>query len=129
MSKKMTTTIARALAERVREELKKKTAVLSDQLKKKVEASKEYKEYMKLVKEQIAIESKLKDLRYTIESTYSTPIAHVSVYSGGSVSVYDSKTSSVEGIRDMILIEDYLSAGPETTEELVNRLVDQLSKA
>lgn len=126
MSKKLTPAIARILAERVREELKKQTVVLSTQLKKKVEASKEHKEYLKLVKQESEIQNKMKDLRNTIESRYSIPLAHVSLYSSGNITIYDTKSSSVEGIRDMILVEDYLSGGTETAEQLVDKLVKKL---
>lgn len=128
MAKKLTTTIARALAEKVRQELKKHTEKLSNDTKAKVAASKEHKEYMRLVKQTDELNAKRNALCKSIEAKFSTDIMHISLYSSGNISVYDGSKSSVDGIRDLILIEDYLSDGTETAEQLVDKLVKKLLK-
>lgn len=128
MAKKLTSTIAKALAEKVRHELKQHTSKLSADLKAKVEASKEHKEYMKVQKQIEELHVKQRTLAESMQNKFSTKIAQINIYSSGNISVYDTNNASVEGIRDLILIEDYLSDGTETTEQLIDRMVAKLIK-
>lgn len=123
--RKLTPTIARALAEKVRVELIERNASVKQLLIDKITASKEMKNYRKLMEEHEAIQRKLIDAKSLLQERYSTKTMDVSVYNT-SVHLRDTVASSVESIKDLILIEDYLSDGLETTEEIIKKIADQL---
>lgn len=123
--RKLTPTIARALAEKVRVELIERNASVKQLLIDKITASKEMKNYRKLMEENEAIQRKLIDAKSLLQERYSTKTMDVSVYNT-SVHLRDTVASSVESIKDLILIEDYLSDGLETTEEIIKKIADQL---
>ena len=129
--RKLTPTIARALAEKVRAELVARNATNREALTKKIETSKIYKELCKVVSQQKEIEEKKRELVNQINETFSNKVSDVSIsmYSSDripNISIRETAKASIENIKDMILIEDYLSNGGETTEEIIARIADQL---
>jgi hypothetical protein len=129
--KKLTPTIAKALAEKVKQELQKRNKNLSETLKTKVESSKEFKAYVKLQNELEVLDKKKEELRKSIIEKYSSNLCDVSIptYSHKTeVYVRDTIYLSVESIKDMILIEDYMSEAAMTSEEFVNLIVEKLTK-
>ena len=129
--KKMTPIIAKALAEKVKQELHKRNKNLSETLKTKVESSKEFKAFLKLHNEVEALSDKKEELRKAIVDKYSSHLCDVSIptYSHKTeVYVRDTIYLSVDSIKDMILIEDYMSDSTLTSEEFVNLIVEKLTK-
>ena len=129
--KKMTPIIAKALAEKVKQELQKRNKNLSENLKYKVESSKEFKAYLKLHNEVEALNEKKEELRKSIVDKYSSNLCDVSIptYSHKTeVYVRDTVYLSVDSIKDMILIEDYMSDSALSSEEFVNLIVEKLTK-
>lgn len=131
MSKKLTPAIAKALAERVRAEVIARTKGTSEAIEKKIDSSKLYKELVLLVTKQRELEQKKSDLIKEIESTFSTKLNSVTISHYGhserpSIYVREHSSASIDNIKDMILIEDYLSTGNETAEQLVDKLVKKL---
>ena len=129
--KKMTPIIAKALAEKVKQELQKRNKNLSENLKSKVESSKEFKAYLKLHNEVEALNDKKEELRKSIVDKYSSNLCDVSIptYSHKTeVYVRDTVYLSVDSIKDMILIEDYMSDSALSSEEFVNLIVEKLTK-
>lgn len=131
MSKKMTTTIAKALAEKVRAKLAEQVSGTDTKIRKTVVASKEWKQYLKIYAEKKAIIEKANALEKEIKDKYTTNVAKVDVYtysnSGPELRVYENqKVVSIDSIKDTILIEDYLSGGTETAEQMIERITQQL---
>ena len=130
MSKKLTTTIARALAEKVRAELVARNKDTATTLKKKVESSKEFKELTKIMAQVNDLEKRKAELRDYLNHQFSTKVADVSVSLYNSVpSVYvrEQSSASVDNIKDLILIEDYMSdSTTESAEDLIKRIADKL---
>ena len=127
----MTPIIAKALAEKVKQELQKRNKNLSENLKSKVESSKEFKAYLKLHNEVEALNDKKEELRKSIVDKYSSNLCDVSIptYSHKTeVYVRDTVYLSVDSIKDMILIEDYMSDSALSSEEFVNLIVEKLTK-
>lgn len=133
MSKKMTTTIARALAEKVRTKLKDAVTGMDTKVKAKITSSKEWKELAKLQLEKQKIVNQMSVIEETIRKTYTTGVmdVQVSVYSTGpELRIRENyNVSSVDAIKDTILIEDYLSGGTETAEQMIERITQQLLKS
>jgi len=131
MSKKLTPTIAKALAEKVRAELVVRHKGSTETLTKKVESSKLYKELLLTIKKIDELDEKKQVLRKEIEENFSTKMSDVGVSSYHSkphVSVNYRSAFSVDSIKDMILIEDYMSEETKTPEEFVKFIADKLSK-
>lgn len=133
MSRKMTPTIARALAEKVRVKLSEQVTGTDAKIKKIIESSTEWKAYLKLAIEKKAISEKLQNAENAIKSKHTSNIARIDIYSynnsGPEIRVYENqKVVSVDSIKDTILIEDYLSGGTETAEEMIERITKQLLK-
>jgi hypothetical protein len=131
MSKKLTPTIAKALAEKVRAELVVRHKGSTETLTKKVEASKLYKELLLTIAKIEELDEKKQVLRKEIEENFSTKMSDVGVsayHSKPHVSVNYRSAFSVESIKDMILIEDYMSEETKTPEEFVKFIADKLSK-
>jgi hypothetical protein len=131
MSKKLTPAIAKALAEKVRAELIVRHKGSTETLIKKVEASKLYKELILTIKKINELEEKKQSLRKEIEEQFSTKMSDVGVsayHSTPHVSVNYRSAFSVDSIKDMILIEDYMSDDTKTPEEFVKFIADKLSK-
>lgn len=130
--KKLTPAIAKALAEKVRAELLARTKGTSETLKKKVESSKLYKELLQTVTKQRELEEKKASLKTEIENTFSTKINDVSIsgygHSEPSVYIREHVSSSVESIKDLILIEDYMSDNTMTSDQFIKFIADKLSK-
>ena len=127
--KKLTPTIAKALAEKVRAELVARHKGSSESLVRKVESSKLYKELLSTIAKIEELETKKQVTRKQIEEQYSTKISDVSVSSYHStphVSVNYHSTFSVESIKDMILIEDYMSDDTKTAEEFITYIADKI---
>lgn len=131
MSKKLTPTIAKALAEKVRANLKAKLVGADTQVRQAAESSKEWKRLVKLYEERKKIVDEMNSLSTEIEKKYSTDVASVSVsvYSTHSPELRVRENSlivSLESIRDTILIEDYMSGGTETPEEMIERITNKI---
>lgn len=129
-TKKLTPIIAKALAEKVRAELLARHKGTSETLIKKVEASKLYKELLTTITKMDELEQKKQTIRKQIEEQYSTKISDVSVSNYDSipqVSVNYHSTFYVDSIKDMILIEDYMSDDTKTPEEFVNYIADKIN--
>ena len=131
MSKKLTPTIAKALAEKVRAELVVRHKGSTETITKKVESSKLYKELLLTIKKIDELDEKKQSLRKEIEENFSTKMSDVGVsayHSTPHISVNYRSAFSVESIKDMILIEDYMSEDTKTPEEFVKFIADKLSK-
>jgi hypothetical protein len=130
-TKKLTPTIAKALAEKVRAELVVRHKGSTETITKKVESSKLYKELLLTIKKIDELEEKKQVLRKEIEENLSTKMYDVGVSSYHStphISVNYRSAFSVDSIKDMILIEDYMSEDTKTPEEFVKFIADKLSK-
>lgn len=129
--KKLTPTIAKALAEKVRAELTARNKGTAETLEKKVESSKLYKELVLTISKIADLEEKKQTLKKELENNFSTKISdvNVSVY-GEKPRVYVNYHAafSVESIKDMILIEDYMSNTTMTSDEFIKFIADKLSK-
>jgi len=123
--RKLTPTIARALAEKVRVELVARNASVKQLLIDKIMDSKEMKNYRKLSEDYDIIQRKITDAKTLLQEKYSTKTMDVALYNT-SVHLRDTVASSVESIKDLILIEDYLSDGIESTEEIIKKIADKL---
>ena len=131
MSKKLTPTIAKALAEKVRAESVVRHKGSTETITKKVESSKLYKELLLTIKKIDELDEKKQSLRKEIEENFSTKMSDVGVsayHSTPHISVNYRSAFSVDSIKDMILIEDYMSENTKTPEEFVKFIADKLSK-
>ena len=129
-TKKLTPIIAKALAEKVRAELLTRHKGTSETLVKKVESSKLYKELLSIITKIDELDQRKQIVRKQIEEQYSTKISDVSVsnyHSTPQVSVNYHSTFYVESIKDMILIEDYMSDDTKTPEEFVTYIADKIN--
>lgn len=129
MSKKLTPVIAKALAEKVRAELVARHKGSSETLVTKVESSKLFKELLSTISKIGELEEKKQEIRKEIENKYSTKISDVSVSSYNSrpqVYVNYHATFSVDSIKDLILIEDYMSDDTKTAEEFITFIADKI---
>jgi hypothetical protein len=127
--KKLTPIIAKALAEKVRAELVARHKGSSEILITKVESSKLYKELLLTIAKIEELEVKKQVLRKEIENNFSTKISDVGVSSYHSkphVSVNYHASFSVDSIKDMILIEDYMSDDTKTAEEFITYIADKI---
>ena len=130
-TKKLKPTIAKALAEKVRAELTARNKGTAETLEKKVESSKLYKEVVLTMSKITDLEEKKQTLKKDLEDNFSTKISDVNVSVYGEkprVHVNYHAAFSVESIKDMILIEDYMSDNAKTPEEFVKYIADKLSK-
>lgn len=130
--KKLTPTIAKALAEQVREELKKNASAHAEKIKQDIKASKDYKQLCKYDQQMSEIRTKIDELRHAIQDKHSGMLADVSIYSyrsgEQSITIRETAMVSVEGIKNMILLDDYFSNSSDTPEELVQRVVQKIIK-
>ena len=129
--KKLTPTIAKALAEKVKQELQKRNKNLSETIKQKAEASKEFKSYVKLCKEIEELEVKKETLRETIVQKFSSQLCDVNIPSySKQPHIYVRETSflSLDSIKDLILIEDFMSDSNVTSDEFINLIIEKLTK-
>ena len=129
--KKLTPIIAKALAEKVRAELVARHKGSSEILVKKVESSKLYKELLSTIAKIEELEERRQSIRKEIEEKFSTKISDVGIsayHSTPHVSVNYHALFSVDSIKDMILIEDYMSDDSKTPEEFVTYIADKIIK-
>lgn len=127
--KKLTPIIAKALAEKVRAELVVRHKGSSEILITKVQSSKLYKELLLTIAKINELEEKRQLIRKEIEDKFSTKISDVGVsayHSKRHVSVNYNASFSVESIKDMILIEDYMSDDTKTAEEFITYIADKI---
>lgn len=128
--KPLTKAIATMLAEKVRQKLAETTIQLGTELKAKAEASKEFKEYVKLTDQLNEIRAKMDALKNSINTKWSTPIANVYLsthYAGGPrMDVRENNAARIDNIRDMLLLEDYFNGSTTTPEEMVDVVVKKL---
>lgn len=130
-TKKLTPMIAKALAEKVRAELIARHKGSSETLVKKVESSKLYKELLTTITKMEELEEKKQVIRKQLEEQYSNKISDVSVsnyHTPPQITVNYHSAFYVDSIKDMILIEDYMSDDTKTPEEFVKFIADKLSK-
>jgi hypothetical protein len=71
------------------------------------------------------------EIKHSLEEKFSSKLADVSIYTYGSksdtsITIRETACVSVEGIKNMILLEDYLADAPENTEDLVKRIADKI---
>lgn len=129
--KKLTPAIAKALAEKVRAELVARYKGSTETIVKKVESSKLYKELLATINKMEELEAKKQAIRKEIEENFSTKISDVGVsnyHSKPHVSVNYHSAFSVDSIKDLILIEDYMSDNTMTSDEFIKFIADKLSK-
>lgn len=129
--KKLTPAIAKALAEKVRAELVARYKGSTETIVKKVESSKLYKELLATINKMEELEAKKQAIRKEIEENFSTKISDVGVsnyHSKPHVSVNYHSAFSVDSIKDLILIEDYMSNTTMTSDEFIKFIADKLSK-
>lgn len=134
MSKKMTATIATALANQVSSKLLKKVNIVGGSIEQKVKESKEYKQLVKLNEELVKlneerrnISQKIDDLKEVIKNKHNTSLISVNISYNNSVNVcLNSRGINVSDIKDRILLADYLSSSPVSTEDLVDSFVDEI---
>jgi uncharacterized protein YlxP (DUF503 family) len=127
--KKLTPIIAKALAEKVRAELVARHKGSSEILVTKVQSSKLYKELLLTIAKVNELEEKRQLIRKEIEDKFSTKISDVGVsayHSEPHVSVNYHSSFSVDSIKDMILIEDYMSDDTKTAEEFITYIADKI---
>lgn len=128
--KPLTKTIATMLAEKVRQKLAEQTLDWSTKYKDKLEKSKEFKEYLKLWEQREVISSRMNALSNEFSQKNTTDLAKVSINTYSSkaptVSIRESNNVSVEGVRDMLLLEDYFNGSSVTPEEMVDVVVKKL---
>ena len=127
--KPLTRTIATMLAQKVRQELTTKSMAHSEQIKAKATASKEFKEYKKVVDQIAELQTKRKVLKDAFTSKFSSEIAETYIYEYGTtaeVRFREQNKVSVDGIRDMLLLEDYFNNSSVTPEEMVDKMVTKL---
>lgn len=128
--KPLTKIIATMLAEKVRQKLAEQTLDWSTKYKDKLEKSKEFKEYVKLWEQREVISSRMSALSNEFSQRNTTDLAKVSINTYSSkaptVSIRESSNVSVEGIRDMLLLEDYFNGSTITPEEMVDVVVKKL---
>lgn len=125
--KKITSTIARILAEKVKTELAKTSQQIGADYKKEIEASKDYKEYQKTIKQINALEDRKNLLRKALYKTYeSNSVMNIDFYNSG-VSIKASSHLSSDSIRDMILLEDHFAGDETTQDDIVKAIVAKLS--
>ena len=132
-TKKLTLTIARILAERVREKLSTTAKTNGEKHKEKVLASKEYADFEKLRVQENEIRNKLKKLEEKIVDKYSTPMMKITVQGvycnrPASISIYENQDVTVDSIRDMIILEDHFAESTITHEEIVDKIVAKFLK-
>lgn len=126
--KKITSTIARILAEKVKAELAKSTQQIGADYKKEIEASKDYKEYLKTIKQMNALCDKKELLRKALHKTHkSNTIMNIDIWSDGKISIRAAESLSTESIRDMILLEDHFAGDETTQDDIVKAIVAKLS--
>ena len=124
----LTATIIKAISKQVSEQLSKKAKELEKVTRDKVTASKEYKQLLRLDEEQKQLTERKEKLKQEIVAKYSIPILSINVYDNHVMVSESYRNVCSDRIRDMLLIEEYLSDGSETPEELINRIVLKMMK-
>jgi hypothetical protein len=127
-TKNITPTLAKILAQRVREKLSETSTLLAEKQKEKVLASKEYAEFEKLREQERQLRKKIDILKNKISEKYSTSLMKVklnTVYSDkpAAVNISENDKVSVESIRDSILLDDHFATSPVTVDEMVDKMV------
>lgn len=130
MKKPLSKSIATILAERVREKVYSSLKDNEKDIRTKVVASKEAKEYLKLMDKIKELEQKKEILKEAISLKYSTPVFRVSVY-GRCTGEIDVSTSCktqfrLDYIRDLLLLEDHFKENVMSTEQIVDTIVKKL---
>lgn len=134
MQKKLTSAIATALAEQVRTRLRDLVKGMDKKIKEDIQSSKEYKQYISLLAKKKDLDEKMQLLSDSICKKHDSKIIRISL---GHTNNYDCSLtvnenyskSSVEAIKNVILIEDYMSGNTENSEEFIERIANQLLKS
>lgn len=127
MSKKMTPSIATALANSVSTALVKELKVVKQSAEQNVRDSKEYKQLLKLYKDREELAAKIDQLTDSIQNKYVSGLLTLTIYSDGRFNFYEKHhVSSISDIKDRIIIADYLSNAPITAEDLVQAVVTDI---
>lgn len=136
MAKKvLTPTIAKALAQMVRDNLIKESTSITNELKKRINKDPLFKRY---VKNQEKIQE-LKETKAVLEKEFKEKYSNdkiavsINTYSTRpedfvSIREVDKSKLSIDAIKERILLEDYLNQSGETLEEIVERLTTTLKK-
>jgi bifunctional ADP-heptose synthase (sugar kinase/adenylyltransferase) len=119
----LTSSVIKAISNKVSEQLSKEAKSLVKEVRNKITASKEWKQLLKLDEEQKELTEKKEKIKQEIHSKYSTPILSIDVFDNHVIVSESYRGFSSDRVRDMILIEEYLSDVSETPEELINRIV------
>lgn len=128
MSKKITLTIAKILAEKVREKIALESRKIAEKIKQEGLQSKNYKKYCTLddkIRKLIAERTKVQK---NFENEMSTKIAQVTIqnYNGSiAIMVREQNNCSIEGIKNEILLNEYFRENEETLEELVQKIANK----
>lgn len=128
--KRLTTNIARMLAQKVNEKIREKIIDHKKALTPKILASKEMKEFVKLENEMRTLTTKIEEKRKQISDKFNKDGYYVRVFFNqgqGAVDISTSMHSSYE-IADMLMLEDHFSDGSTTAEEIVDKVADRLLK-
>ena len=127
-TKKITSTIAKILAERVREKLSMLAAKMAETQTEKVMSSKEYVEFEKLRAQEREIANKLKKLEDKISEKYSTPMMKVKMNvmyreRPATVRISENNHVTVDSIRDSILLDDHFADSTVSHDEIIDNMV------
>jgi hypothetical protein len=121
--KPLTSNVIRAISSKVRDQLRVEMRGLDKILEAKVISTKEWKEYLKIAKERDEVVAKMQKAAQEIEDKYSTPLFELRICSTLVNAREKYNAVSYDGIRDTLLVEEFLSDDSETPEELINRIV------
>lgn len=119
----LTSNTIKAISNRVSEQLSKEAKGLEKVISDKITASKEWKQHLKLVEEKKELFLRIEKVKDEILRKHSTPIVNIEVYHDFVRVSENYRCISSDRIRDMLLIEEYMSGDSETPEELINRIV------
>ena len=125
MSKNVTPTIAKALAEEVSKQLVKTINQRNNDLKLKIKETKEYKQLLKLVKQRDELSDKIRTLAKEITNKHQTSLTTISFDSSYTTiySSYSSNLTSVDSIKNRIFITDYLNGTNVSLENIMDAII------
>jgi hypothetical protein len=125
MSKNVTPTIAKALAEEVSKQLVKTINQRNNDLKLKIKETKEYKQLLKLVDQRDELSDKIRTLAKEITNKHQTSLTTISFDSSYTTiySSYSSNLTSVDSIKNRIFITDYLNGTNVSLENIMDAII------
>jgi hypothetical protein len=138
--KKLTVPVAKALANQVKNRIEEAQRANVEAVKKSYQSSKEYKAYKKAVDDEKAVikaaAQKVQDTKAAFVKAFTTKDVQVTGfgYSRDEQGYYTpnfqaaGKNVDVEDLKDRILVEHFQNEAGETSEQIIDRLVKELSK-